>query len=129
MLRAAVRGAAEKSNELKIVRPFIVGVTVLTSETNTKAIQEKVLQAAAMAKEAGLDGVVCSVLEAPMIRKEFGDKFIIVTPGIRPAGSKADDQRRTATAGEAIKAGSDFLVVGRPILESKDPLQAVKDLV
>ncbi|MDD5236517.1 MAG: orotidine 5'-phosphate decarboxylase, partial [Candidatus Omnitrophica bacterium] len=78
---------------------------------------------------AGLNGVISSVHEAAMIRKELGKEFIIVTPGIRPKGYKADDQSRVATAEAAFSAGADFIVVGRPILEAADPLQAVKELV
>jgi orotidine-5'-phosphate decarboxylase len=109
-------------------RPKIVGVTVLTSqkERNTKA---KVLNLAKLAKETGLDGVVCSVREAALVRKRFGKNFLIVTPGIRPKGAPAGDQKRTATAAEAVKAGSDFLVAGRPIIDAKDPLKAAQYLL
>jgi orotidine-5'-phosphate decarboxylase len=125
MLKEGVRGAENKAAELRIKKPILVGVTVLTSETVTP---EKVLERAHLAKAAGLDGVVCAVSEASMIRKELGREFIIVTPGIRPKGAKTDDQKRVATAQEAIDAGADFIVVGRPILEAKEPLRAVQDL-
>lgn len=126
MLREAVKGATEKANELGTKRPYIVGVTVLTSKNVSADI---VLERARLAKKAGLDGVVCSVHEAQKIRSEFGKNFLIVTPGIRQKGSKSDDQARIATAQEAIDAGADFIVVGRPILEAKDPLAAVKNLL
>jgi orotidine-5'-phosphate decarboxylase len=126
MLKEGVRGAENKAAELRIKKPILVGVTVLTSETVTP---EKVLEWAHLAKTAGLDGVVCAVSEASMIRKELGREFIIVTPGIRPKGAKADDQKRVATAKEAIAAGADFIVVGRPILEAKEPLKAVAELM
>jgi orotidine-5'-phosphate decarboxylase len=129
MLEEAIRGATNKARELKIERPRIVGVTVLTSDEQEEDTTNVVLERAKLAQEAGLDGVVCSVHEAPMIRKAFGKDFIIVTPGIRPKGYPADDQKRTATAAEAIKAGADFIVVGRPILEAKDRLKAVKELI
>lgn len=129
MLEAAVKGATEKAKELKIQKPYIVGVTRLTSDENNKNTQEEVLKAAKLVYDSGLDGVVCSILEAPTIRKEFGKKFIIVTPGIRPKNSPADDQKRTTTAQEAIKAGADYIVVGRPILEASDPLKAAKELL
>jgi orotidine-5'-phosphate decarboxylase len=87
------------------------------------------LKAAELAKKAGLDGVVCAVSEAYAVRKEFGRDFLIVTPGIRPKGALAGDQKRIATASEAIEAGADFLVVGRPILEARDPLKALTDLI
>lgn len=126
MLREAVKGASEKATELNIKKPFIVGVTKLTSE---EATLKEVLDAARIAKEAGLDGVVCSALEAKKIREEFGVNFIIVTPGIRPKGSSADDQKRTTTAKEAIEAGSDFIVVGRTILKAVDPLKAAQEMI
>jgi len=128
MLEEAVRGAADKARELKIERPRIVGVTVLTSEDQRVDTVDIVLERAKLAKEAGLDGVVCSAHEAAAVRKACGDNFIIVTPGIRPKGAKADDQKRTATAEEAIAAGADYIVVGRPILEAESPLQAVEKL-
>ena len=129
MLGAAVKGATEKAKELKIKRPFIVGVTTLTSQSDEGDIQAQVLDAARLARDAGLDGVVCAVGEAAMIRKEFGKDFIIVTPGIRPKGYPSDDQSRVATAEAAIKAGADYIVVGRPILKAKDPLKAIEDLL
>lgn len=129
MLEAAVRGAMEKSDELKIDRPLIVGVTRLTSDDNQEDTSKVVLEAARLAKDSGLDGVVCAASEAGLIRNEFGKKFIIVTPGIRPKGAASDDQKRTATAQEAIAAGSDYLVIGRPILKAQDPLRAVKELI
>jgi orotidine-5'-phosphate decarboxylase len=128
MLEAALRGAEKKAQELKIPRPFIVGVTRLTSDEDQGNIQAEVLQAARMAKDAGLDGVVCAVSEAAAVRKEFGGGFIIVTPGIRAKNKKTDDQKRTATAAEAIAAGAHFIVVGRPIVEADNPLQALKEL-
>ena len=128
-LKSAVKGASDKAEELKIEKPYLVGVTVLTSESVDKHTSEIVLERARLAKESGLDGVVCAVSEAAMIKKEFGKDFLIVTPGIRPKGYPADDQKRTATAAEAIAAGADFIVVGRPILEAKDPLKAVSELL
>ena len=129
MLEKAAKGAKEKARELNIEKPYVVGVTRLTSDPDSGDIQGQVLEAARLAKDAGLDGVVCAVGEAAMIRKEFGKDFIIVTPGIRPKGAAADDQKRTATASEAIAAGADFIVVGRPILKAPDPIKAVKELI
>ena len=125
MLKAGVRGAENEATKHGIKKPILVGVTVLTSEP---AAPEEVLERAHLAKTAGLDGVVCAVSEASRIRKEFGREFIIVTPGIRRKGAKTDDQKRVDTAEEAIAAGADYLVVGRPILEAKDPLKAVNEL-
>jgi len=122
MLEAAAKGAVEKAKELGIEKPFIVGVTRLTSDEDSVDTLKEVLQAAQLAKDSGLDGVVCSVLEAKEVRKTHGEHFIVVTPGIRPDKAAKDDQRRTATVKEAIKAGSSFLVIGRPILKANDPL-------
>lgn len=129
VLEAAVRGASQRAAELKIKKPLIVGVTVLTSVSKTEATAGEVLKRARSAKEAGLDGVVCSVDETNVIRQEFGKDFVIVTPGIRHKGADLGDQKRVATAKDAIAAGADFIVVGRPILEAKDPLKAVEELI
>jgi orotidine-5'-phosphate decarboxylase len=102
-----------------------VGVTVLTSK-KTKA--GEVLRLARLGRDCGLDGVVCSAREARLIRSKIGKGFIIVTPGIRLAVAGQDDQKRTATPQEAMRAGSNFLVVGRPILEAGDPLKVLKEL-
>ena len=129
MLKAAVQGARNKAAEIGRIPPYIVGVTVLTSEVSDENTSKRVLERARVVKDAGLDGVVCAVSEAAMIRKEFGEQFIIVTPGIRARGYKKDDQSRVATAQEAIKAGANYIVIGRPILEAKDPLGAVEQLI
>jgi orotidine-5'-phosphate decarboxylase len=129
MLRAAVKGATEKAAELKIPKPFLVGVTNLTSDEKTKSTKEEVIKAAKLAKEAGLDGVVCSVNEAAAVRKECGQGFIIVTPGIRPKNYPADDQKRKATAKEAADAGANYIVVGRPILKAKDPRRVAEEII
>ena len=122
-------------------RPRLLAVTVLTS-MDQKAMKEvgvggtpksRVVKLALLAKESGVDGVVASVQEAKAIRKACGDGFLIVTPGVRPKDSdvepSADDQARKATPGEAIRAGADFLVVGRPILASGDPRAAAESIV
>jgi orotidine-5'-phosphate decarboxylase len=126
MLREGVRGAEDEAAKKGIKKPLIVGVTVLTSEV---ADAEKVLGRARIVKEAGLDGVVCSAHEAAAVKEACGRDFIVVTPGIRPKGYKTDDQKRKATAQEAIAAGADYLVVGRHILEAKDPLRAVQEIL
>lgn len=129
MMKKAAQGAAETARELNIKRPYIIGVTVLTSEGQEEDTANIVLGRAKLAKEAGLDGVVCSAYEASVVRQACGENFIIVTPGIRAVGAVSDDQKRKATARQAIEAGANFIVVGRPIIEAKDPLKAVQDLL
>jgi len=120
MLKAAVSAAREAP-----CRPLLIGVTVLTSQKTNPA---RVLKLARLGLACGLDGVVCSAKEARLLRSRIKKKFIIVTPGIRPKSALADDQKRTMSAPEAIKAGSNFLVIGRPILKAKDPLQALTEI-
>lgn len=129
MLKKAKEGATDKANELKRKKPYLVGVTVLTSEAADKDTSKRVLERAHLVKDAGLDGVVCAVSEAAIIRKEFGKDFIIVTPGIRPKDYPKDDQKRTATPHDAITAGADFIVVGRPIIEAEDPRAAAQEIL
>src|SRR3989338_2123259 len=130
----AIGREAARSGERK---PKILAVTILTS-MDEKAlkkvgisdnIQTQVLRLAGLAKNAGLDGVVASPQEVKSIRKEFGKYFLKVTPGIRPAWSVSGDQKRIATPKSAIKDGADFIVVGRPIIESKDPAYAAKEIL
>lgn len=140
MLHAAAQ-AISAGQPMGADRPRLLAVTVLTS-MDQKAIREvgiggppktRVLKLAKLAKSAGVDGVVASVQEARAIRKACGRDFLIVTPGVRPAEkaptSSKDDQARTATPTEAIKAGADFLVVGRPILTAPDPRAAAQAIV
>lgn len=126
MIKAAVAAADEESRVLRVRRPLLIGVTVLTSQS---ADPNDVLKLAKSGINLGLDGVVCSVKEAALLRKKIKNKFVIITPGIRPDKSGGDDQKRTATAKEAIQAGSDYLVVGRPILKARDPLMAAKEFL
>lgn len=125
MLQAALKAAGEEAAQLKQERPLLIGVTVLTSK---EAPSSDVLTLARIGLECGLDGVVCSAQEAAALRREIKKEFLIVTPGIRLESSAKDDQRRTATVSEALKAGSDYLVIGRPILQAKDPLAAVTEI-
>ena len=133
MMRAALEAAAERAKNLNVQRPLMVGVTVLTSTTKDEGTQDLVLLRAQMAKEAGLDGVVASVQETAAIRQELGKDFLIVTPGIRPSESShhvpGDDQKRVATPQAAILQGSNFLVVGRPIIQAASPRAAVQKIL
>ncbi len=129
MLRIAVQSAAKSAENIKVKRPLVVAVTVLTSEGKRDNIRTLVLERAQLAQESGCDGVVASVEEAPLIREKFGPNFLIVTPGIRPVGAEKGDQKRIATPKEAIEAGSDYLVVGRPIVQAHDPLQVTMKIL
>lgn len=116
--------------------PLLIGVTVLTSMTDDemkrlgwqRSAQEQVLFLAQMASDCGLDGVVCSAREALALRMALGGDFCLVTPGIRPAGSAADDQRRVMSPAQAIQAGSNYLVIGRPVTQAADPLEVLRHL-
>ncbi len=129
MLEAAASAAALKAKELGIDKPLGLGVTVLTSEEKKDNIAQLVLERARLAKASGLDGVVASAQEAQLLRREFGKDFIIVTPGIRSRDSEAGDQKRITTAAEAIQQGSDFLVVGRPIVKAPRPQEAAQKIL
>lgn len=125
MMQAA-REAVDKAAN----RPKLIAVTVLTSMTGEDLHQvglfvepaAQVKRLARLAQSAGLDGVVCSAQEASLLRGALGPKFLLVTPGIRPAGSAVGDQARILTPGHAIEAGADYLVVGRPITQAEDPV-------
>lgn len=132
MMSAALEGLKEGSPEGR-QRPYLIAVTQLTS-TSPKALKEQLLIETPMeetiaryalnAKEAGLDGVVCSPLEAAAVKKACGPEFVAVTPGIRYPDSDADDQSRVTTPARAREIGSDFIVVGRPITAAQDPVAA-----
>ena len=113
--------------------PLLIGVTLLTSLSEESLIDigltglpEQVLRLASLAKEVGLNGVVCAPSDITSIKNKFGKEFLTVTPGIRPSKSNLNDQRRVATPSEAIESGSDFIVIGRPITESKNPCSALE---
>jgi orotidine-5'-phosphate decarboxylase len=125
MLQKACLAVNEESKKLRISRPLLIGITVLTSQ---KVAGRQVLDLAIEGISGGLDGVVCSVKEAKMLREKIKKDFLIVTPGIRPAETASGDQVRVATPEDAVKAGSDYLVVGRPILEASDPLKAAETI-
>lgn len=119
MLRAAA--AARRHHPM-----LVIGVTVLTSAHDDAP---RIAAVARQVQEAGLDGVVASARETAIIKARCGSSFVVVTPGIRPAGLAGDDQRRTATPSAAAAAGSDFLVVGRPIIAARDPLHAAEQIM
>ncbi len=126
--REAVAGAAKP--------PLLIGVTILTSlsAADLERIgfagtpEENVLRLAGLTHACGLDGVVCSALEAPRLRAAFGAAFKLVTPGIRLDGSAADDQARVVTPREAMRLGADYLVIGRPIAQARDPVAALESI-
>lgn len=117
-------------------RPLITAVTILTSMDDQqfdaigyqKNIKQQVLHLAMLAKNSGMDGVVCSALEAVQISKQCGKNFKLVTPGIRPAGSDAGDQSRVMTPKDAVENGASYLVIGRPITQSVNPLKTLCEI-
>jgi orotidine-5'-phosphate decarboxylase len=117
-------------------RPKLIAVTVLTSMAQQDLADigidatpaEMVLRLATLARDSGLDGVVCSAQEAALLRKQCGAEFCLVTPGIRPAQASLDDQSRVMTPQAALQAGASYLVIGRPITQAADPLQALLDI-
>lgn len=131
---SAAREALEASTG---PRPLLIAVTVLTSmeQSDLQEIgldvtpQQQVLRLAQLTRDCGLDGVVCSAQEASVLKQACGAEFRLVTPGIRPAGAQADDQRRVLTPAQALAAGADYLVVGRPISAAADPAVALAALV
>lgn len=133
MLVAAAEAVATSAHEHEVPRPLLIAVTVLTSLGAGDLVAAGVhdtptsqaLRLARLTAAAGLDGVVCSAIEAPTLRAALGPSFKLVTPGIRPAGSTADDQIRIITPEAAIANGADYLVIGRPITQAADPLAAL----
>jgi orotidine-5'-phosphate decarboxylase len=132
VMQAAREAAGSRKN-----RPALLAVTVLTSFEQATlreigmegSLESRVLALARLAEQAGLDGVVCSALEARAVRRDLGPQFKILVPGVRPATAATNDQSRIATPGDAIRAGADYLVVGRPITAAKDPRDAALRIV
>lgn len=118
-------------------RPLLIAVTILTSSNDAtlravgidRPVTEMVPRLARLAKDAGMDGVVASPQEVGLIRQACGPDFAIVTPGVRPATASLDDQQRVMTPGEALRAGADYLVIGRPISAAPDPAAAAADIL
>ena len=132
MLAAAREGVLRSSQDA----PLLVAVTILTSmDTQDLAsiglagtAKDNVLRLAALAAECELDGVVCSPREVSLLRESHGAGFRLVTPGIRPPGSETDDQRRVMTPAEAVRNGSDYLVIGRPVTQADDPASVLRTI-
>lgn len=131
MLQAAKEGISRAGHS-----PLLIAVTILTSmdESDLAAVGlagsplDNVLRLAQLAQQSGLDGVVCSSRETPTLRARLDPDFRLITPGIRPAGSQADDQRRVMTPVDAIKSGSDYLVIGRPVTRADDPVGVLRTI-
>ncbi|MDX8380138.1 MAG: orotidine-5'-phosphate decarboxylase [Gallionella sp.] len=128
--------AAKMAVSNSIRPPKLIAVTLLTSMSQDDMTdigmnvtpEEMVLRLAKLAQESGVDGVVCSAMETELLRKQCGNKFCLVTPGIRPLDSSLDDQARVMTPEAAMRAGANYLVIGRPITKAADPLQALLDI-
>jgi orotidine-5'-phosphate decarboxylase len=138
MMKAALRAVEEEAEKQKTQRPLVIAVTILTSITRDileeeigikQSVEATVGRFALLTKKAGLDGVVCSANEVGTIRKLCGDKFLTVTPGIRPAWAGDDDQKRIVTPAQAIKNGSDYIIIGRPITRAKNMVDAARRIV
>ena len=137
MMERTAHAVSETAQKEQLPRPKVIAVTLLTS-ANEATLREigidsppdkLVTHLAQMANSAGLDGVVASAVEAPVIRTATAPDFLIVTPGVRPAGATAGDQKRITTPREAIERGADYIVVGRPILDASDPVLAAAQIV
>ena len=132
----AMLEASKKALEGFDQPPLLIAVTVLTSlsedslnEVGIKDLSEQVLRLAELTNECDLNGVVCASTDVKAIKNRFGKGFITVTPGIRPNNSKVNDQNRISTPSEAVKNGSDYLVIGRPITESENPTKALEKII
>lgn len=127
------REAIDKSEH----KPLLIGVTILTSLSRQDIAEvgldiepaDQVLRLARLARDSGLDGVVCSPQEVSVLKQQLGQDFCLVTPGVRPSGSAAGDQQRVMTPSQALQSGSDYLVIGRPITAAPDPVQALKNII
>lgn len=129
MMQAALEGV-NKSRQ----KPYLIAVTVLTSMNQASlneigieaSVESQVLKLAKLTQQAGLHGVVCSALEAQLLKQHLPDNFLLVTPGIRPLNVNQDDQSRVVTPSQALHMGVSYLVIGRPIIQAADPLKALE---
>jgi orotidine-5'-phosphate decarboxylase len=137
MMARAAEAAEQESRQKKTGKPLLLAVTVLTSLKGEQLkeigmderVYEQVLRLARLARGSGMDGVVCSPQEIDLIKKEFGNDFLVVSPGIRPEWAAAQDQKRILAPGEAIAKGVDYMVIGRPITEARIPEEAFLKIV
>ncbi len=137
MMRQTVREVTKVARKENVKRPKLLAITVLTSlnredlgKVGIRAtVENQVARLAKLARSCGMDGVVASPLEVARIREECGSRFLIVTPGVRPATSARDDQKRVMTPEQAIRTGAKYLVIGSPIRNAPDPVQAARDIV
>lgn len=126
---AMMKAAREALNALGKNRPLLIAVTVLTSDALSTQESQRVGDLALLAMEAGLDGVVCSAFEVPLVKKLCGPSFLTITPGIRLDADAHHDQKRVATVQEAVDLGSDYLVIGRSITKAADPKKIIDHLL
>jgi len=137
MMKAAVESAGERAAEVGLGGPYIFAVTILTSIAPEDLRElglsggpgENAIRLAALARDAGCSGIVCSAQEVAVIKQFFGQDFLTLTPAIRPSGSVHGDQKRVTTPAQAVRAGADYLVVGRPITEAADALEAARAIL
>lgn len=138
MMKATAESVSLESGRLSKPKPLVLAVTVLTSQdeeslkqigiNNPSKAKDAVLRLAALADKAGVDGLVASGKEVEILRKEFGDRFILVVPGIRP-GTGTHDQKRVTTPAQAVSLGADYLVIGRAITEAKNPEAVIEEII
>lgn len=131
MMQAALEGVQQSTH-----RPYLIAVTVLTSMNQANlneigiasSVENQVLKLAKLAQQTGLQGVVCSALEAQLLKQHLASDFLMVTPGIRPAAASLDDQSRVVTPAQALSMGANYLVIGRPITQAAQPLTALTQI-
>jgi orotidine-5'-phosphate decarboxylase len=137
MMQAAVQASNERADDLGMTRPHVFAVTVLTSMSPGDLLDvglagdavENAMRLARLAKDSGCSGVVCSPHESRDIKTALGSDFLTLTPGIRPAGAAHGDQKRVTTPADAVRAGADYLVVGRPITQAPDAFAAARAIL
>jgi len=138
MMRTTAEAVKSKASELKIEKPILLGVTILTSLDETSfqrnfnssnSLNDQITYMARLAQRAGLDGVVASPREIKIIKNACGEDFIVVTPGVRPDWSSQDDQARTMTPQQALAQGADYVVIGRPIYRATEPVSAMARVI